>query len=217
VIKVVIKVDREFDSFENPFGLHTWSEFLQWPTEEEVTRPQRCSIARTTRAARSRRTVCPTSSRSILLCFTYVVCAGWKRVNVEELEQVHYTALLVAQGDGGSLRVEIYSQNTKGITTGVNDMNRPPASKRRHTSRIPPTASIRIRICPRFPTPTRASTPARRPRPSRRRFPPRRSTTSTRAHRRCTGARRAVFGIQQTLERSSAAPNAGSGSVRSRV
>ena len=33
---VVIEVDRDYESFENLLGLHTWSEFLQRPTQEEL-------------------------------------------------------------------------------------------------------------------------------------------------------------------------------------
>jgi hypothetical protein len=33
---VVIEVDRDYESFENLLGLHTWSEFLQRPNEEEL-------------------------------------------------------------------------------------------------------------------------------------------------------------------------------------
>ena len=32
----MIEVDRDFDSFDKLLGLHTWSEFLQQPSEEEL-------------------------------------------------------------------------------------------------------------------------------------------------------------------------------------
>jgi len=62
---VVIEVDHDFDSFENLLGLHTWSEFLQRPTEEELEKASK-----------------------VFYC-TYntgrkVEKNGWKRVNVEE-------------------------------------------------------------------------------------------------------------------------------------
>jgi hypothetical protein len=31
----VIEVDRDFDSFDRLLGLHTWSKFLQKPSEEQ--------------------------------------------------------------------------------------------------------------------------------------------------------------------------------------
>lgn len=33
---VIIEVDREFDRFDNLLGMHSWSEFLLAPTEEEA-------------------------------------------------------------------------------------------------------------------------------------------------------------------------------------
>ena len=33
---VVIEVDRDFESFDQLLGLHTWSEFLQNPSEEQL-------------------------------------------------------------------------------------------------------------------------------------------------------------------------------------
>jgi hypothetical protein len=33
---VVIEVDRDFDSFDRLLGLHTWSKFLQKPSEEQL-------------------------------------------------------------------------------------------------------------------------------------------------------------------------------------
>ena len=33
---VVIEVDRDFESFDRLLGLHTWSEFLQNPSEEQL-------------------------------------------------------------------------------------------------------------------------------------------------------------------------------------
>ena len=33
---VVIEVDRDYDSFENLLGLHTWSEFLKKSNKEEL-------------------------------------------------------------------------------------------------------------------------------------------------------------------------------------
>lgn len=32
----MIEVDREFDGFDNLLGLHTWSEFLQKPSKEQL-------------------------------------------------------------------------------------------------------------------------------------------------------------------------------------
>ena len=33
---VVIEVDRDFESFDRLLGLHTWSEFLQNPSDEQL-------------------------------------------------------------------------------------------------------------------------------------------------------------------------------------
>ena len=33
---VVIEVDRDFESFDQLLGMHTWSEFLQKPSEEQL-------------------------------------------------------------------------------------------------------------------------------------------------------------------------------------
>ena len=33
---VVIEVDRDFDNFDNLLGLHTWTEFLQRPSKEQL-------------------------------------------------------------------------------------------------------------------------------------------------------------------------------------
>jgi hypothetical protein len=61
----VIEVDRDFDSFDRLLGLHTWSEFLQRPTKDQLDKVSK-----------------------VFYC-TYntgrqVEKNGWKRVNIEE-------------------------------------------------------------------------------------------------------------------------------------
>ena len=78
---VVIEVDRDFDRFDDLLGLHTWSEFLLQPTQEEMDKTSKvfCCTYNTGRQVEKNG---PFASRFTLLSHTGF--AGWKRVNIEE-------------------------------------------------------------------------------------------------------------------------------------
>jgi hypothetical protein len=68
---VVIEVDRDYESFENLLGLHTWSEFLQKPNKEQLDKVSKvfyCTY-NTGRIVEKNGL-----SRVESLCFTYLVC-----------------------------------------------------------------------------------------------------------------------------------------------
>ena len=79
---VVIEVDRDFESFDKLLGMHTWSEFLQKPSEEQLDKVSKvfyCTY-NTGRLVEKH----GLSRSSLLRLLTKVVVAGWKRVNIEE-------------------------------------------------------------------------------------------------------------------------------------
>jgi hypothetical protein len=77
----VIEVDRDFDSFDRLLGLHTWSEFLQRPTKDQLDKVSKVFYC-TYNTGRQAEKNGPSASRST--AHTHSYCAGWKRVNIEE-------------------------------------------------------------------------------------------------------------------------------------
>ena len=78
----MIEVDRDFDGFDKLLGLHTWSEFLQRPNNEQLDKISKVFYC-TYNTGRLVEKNGP-SPRVAPLRFAYSCCAGWKRVNIEE-------------------------------------------------------------------------------------------------------------------------------------